>query len=485
VGLFGVRLGATLAMSAAARRADVECLIAWGPVVSGRAHERELRAFRITRGRRASTPPPFDGGEEVRGYSFSRETLADIAAMDLLAGDGCPARRVLLLSRGDRATGEEAQLARHLTEQGAEVRLAPPTGYARMMRDDPYESVVPFHALDSVVDWVGEGRFPEIRASAPTTGIPNDIVLVSADGKRAQRETPIVFGDGGRLFGILSDPDGAARADRPVLCLLNAGATPHVGPHRMYVELARHLAQCGYRTFRFDVAGLGESRAPTGSSENRLYARESVADVKSAMTMLARERGADRFVVVGLCAGAYLAYRAAVEDPRVTGQILISPFAFERNEGDSVAPAALRQVVSNRSYARALLDYRIWLRALRGEVDATRAAKILRQRVQAHARTKLSALAARVRGEAERGTDVERTFQAMCDRGAASLLVLGFDDGGLDMIARYLGHDARRMRGRKNFSLEIVEGADHTFGAAASKQKLFELITRYLVAHFA
>ena len=72
----------------------------------------------------------------------------------------------------------------------------------------------------------------------------------------------------------------------------------------------------------------------------------------------------------------------------------------------------------------------------------------------------------------------------MCDRGVQSLLVSSFNDGGLDMITRYLGNDARKMRGRKEFALEIPSGADHTFSSLASHKILSGIITRYLNRHF-
>ena len=72
----------------------------------------------------------------------------------------------------------------------------------------------------------------------------------------------------------------------------------------------------------------------------------------------------------------------------------------------------------------------------------------------------------------------------MSERGVESLMVLSFEDSGVDMVAEYLGTDARRMRGRKNFSLQIVEGADHTFTTLASQNKLRELLTDYVSTRF-
>jgi hypothetical protein len=63
--------------------------------------------------------------------------------------------------------------------------------------------------------------------------------------------------------------------------------------------------------------------------------------------------------------------------------------------------------------------------------------------------------------------------------------VFGANDGGLDVIEKHLGHNARRMRGRRNFELEIVEGADHTFTPLDSQQRLEDIVTGYMTRRMA
>ena len=258
IGLFGARLGATLATLAAARCGGVDCLVPWGPVVSGRKHVRELRAFRMLKSPKVSPTVGEEGSEEVGGYYFGKQTLADLSSIDLLSGTGSVAKRALVLGR-DRPGGEEADLASHLKAQGTDVRLVAQTGYARMMRDDPYESELPLETLDSVVDWLDEGRYPETRAPAPRARDAQSFAVSVRGNPAPIRETPLTFGGQQRLFGVLSEPDRPVPPDRPAVCLLNVGANPHVGPQRMNVDLARELASAGYLAFRFDAAGLGES----------------------------------------------------------------------------------------------------------------------------------------------------------------------------------------------------------------------------------
>jgi hypothetical protein len=202
------------------------------------------------------------------------------------------------------------------------------------------------------------------------------------------------------------------------------------------------------------------------------------------MSLLEEIRGANRFVLIGLCSGAYLAFHTAVDDARVVGQALLSPFAFEWKDGDPVTPTTRKPFRSTRFYTRALLDHRVWLRALRGDVELRAIAGALLERLQTQIDVGLPSLSARLRGKRGPQNEVERAFGAMCDRGVESLMVLAFDDGGVDMVAEYLGTDARKMRERKNFSFEIVDGADHTFMSIASQKILRELLTRYMTTRF-
>jgi len=191
-----------------------------------------------------------------------------------------------------------------------------------------------------------------------------------------------------------------------------------------------------------------------------------------------------RFVVAGLCSGAFLAYHTAVADTRVVGQVLLNMFAFEWKEGDPIAPAERNTYLSSRFYARSLFDRNAWRRALRGEVDVAGIAAVvagrLRDRVLADARE----LGSSVLGPRAH-TPVERAFNAMCDRGVRSLMVFSDEDGGLDMITRYLGTDARRMTRRDGFSIEVAKRVDHTFTSVASQQRLREIVARYVTDHFA
>ncbi len=139
------------------------------------------------------------------------------------------------------------------------------------------------------------------------------------------------FGDNRRLLGILTPAQigEASKTRARAVLILNAGLVHRVGPHRLHVKLARHLAAAGYDVLRFDLSGLGDSRpAPAGLG----YAAQAVSDVRAALDLMNREAGHLHAAAIGICAGADNAYRAALADTRLDALAMIDPFAYPNRD---------------------------------------------------------------------------------------------------------------------------------------------------------
>lgn len=133
-------------------------------------------------------------------------------------------------------------------------------------------------------------------------------------------ERPLSFGPRNGLFGIHTPP-AVHREGAPTAILLNAGLLHRVGPNRLYVDMARRLAGLGFPAFRFDTSGVGDSELlDTGM----LDIERSQHDVLAAMDAL----GDERFVLIGLCTGAFNAFRVALRDDRVAGCVLLDGYAY-------------------------------------------------------------------------------------------------------------------------------------------------------------
>ncbi|MDQ6674584.1 MAG: alpha/beta fold hydrolase [Chloroflexota bacterium] len=109
------------------------------------------------------------------------------------------------------------------------------------------------------------------------------------------------------------------------MLLFNVGLNHHVGPHRMNVDLARHLAQRGFVSLRFDLSGLGDSEP---RKDGRSDDERGILDVQEAMDYLLQHKSIQNVVVVGLCSGVDPAHAVAVSDARVKGAIFIDGYAY-------------------------------------------------------------------------------------------------------------------------------------------------------------
>jgi pimeloyl-ACP methyl ester carboxylesterase len=473
VDLFGVRLGATLAALAAGERRDIRGIVLWAPAVSGRAYVREHRALQmLKRGTGLSAQVGQDIGDLLE------PALREMSAMSLLALRDRFVERALILPRDDLPTVEK-QLALHLEGCGVETELRAEPGYARMM-DHPETAVVPSPTLDAIVAWLR--RPAGVTPRRVVDGNPPAVLATwSHDPRHAVREEALSFGAGRRLFGILTEGE-ELRGARTAVVFLNAGANHRVGPNRLYVSLARDLAARGYPAFRFDAGGLGDGAPSPGMAENRIYSKDSVADVKAAMTFLTSIRDVQRFVLVGICSGGFLAFHTSAVDDRVAAQIVINPQTFEWKQGDPIELSIKKSYKSTRYYLRALWRPSVWTLALRGALDVRGVMGAVRRRSASRAAVRLRGLMARWRGLPEPRNEVERTLRDVSARGARSLLVFSSNDGGLDMIEQHLGGGASSMDGDANFRLEIVDGADHTFTQKDAQDRLRTLITRFVEA---
>jgi len=131
------------------------------------------------------------------------------------------------------------------------------------------------------------------------------------------------FGQRRELSGIVSMPLGEARVG---LVLVNAGFVAKAGPFRLYVEIARHVAESGIVTLRFDLGGLGHSVRHAG---NRPLGERTRSEISAAVDELCRRYPRLEHVIVGgLCSGAEDAFRYAERDARITGVVMIDPFAY-------------------------------------------------------------------------------------------------------------------------------------------------------------
>ena len=189
--------------------------------------------------------------------------------------------------------------------EGAELFLDQPTEYA----------TVPENIVDEITAWVGSS---EVLAGAVDAPARRTTATIAWQGETVEEEV-VELGRRG-LVGILTRPPSGL--SRGTVVWLNSGSEHHVGPGLAWVEYARTLALSGCTSLRVDFSGWGES-PDLGHAPGRPYDQHGVAEVGEIVDAL-RDSGHSAIVLAGLCAGAWIALRAAL-DVDVEGVLALNP----------------------------------------------------------------------------------------------------------------------------------------------------------------
>lgn len=479
VSLFGLRLGATLAADVAAARGDVASVVLYAACGAGKAFVRETRAFRMLAVEEEGFAPPVEGGDlDAAGFVLSAET---VASLDKLRWPGKrPAPHVLVVERDDFPS--DTRVLGLLEKSGAEVTVARPVGYAAMMAD-PHKSLVPLAAFEAIESYLVRAH-GEVARAEPTPGEATPAgstaapALEAVHGHPEIREQP--FRPDERLFGVLTEPRSPGPRARTCVILLNPGSVHHVGSNRMHVAWARRWAAKGLRVVRFDFGGIGDSLAAPGRPDNETYSPRAVPDVQLLMRELARTHGIERFVLCGVCSGAYVSFRTALEPGPVAGVIPINPQIFHYREGMSLEITPGKVLSEARRYRASFGQLDKWKKLLRGEVHLRALGLTAVRRVELSVRARVDALRARLPGAPPGPHQIPRELRRLVDRGLDVFFVYSVDDPGVEYLDLHAGRAVAKLRGRPNFGIGMIPDADHTFVPLPAQRRLADLLTEHL-----
>lgn len=476
----GIGIGGLLAYRAAVERAQIDDLVLWAVPARGRTLVRHLRvmsqmeASTETATDRESSPPPPDSALASAGFVMSTETVASLEAIDLtkLELPDAENRRVLLLERD--GLDVDARLYTALERTGAEVTVAPGPGYGEMVAP-PQQSDVPLKVFATVEAWLdrrlnGPGATPARSGYAATpvagepVGVTNSLEL-TFDGVHI-RETPLrVASADGELFGVLTEPD---RAGPLCAVLLNAGAVRHIGPGRMWVELARRWAARGVPTLRLDLTGIGDADGDLEPlrEDAGFYTPQFVNQARTALDALVTRGLPPRFVLAGLCSGAYWSLHAALEDERVASAYMVNPRAlfWDSHLGD----------VRDARNIRKVIHLRTWKKLLHGTITMERA-----QEVASGVAVALRTLPARTRASRQAAHDADDLGDALARLEASRTELFGVftaEEPLLEELERNGG--LARMQGRPNVRIDLIPGplTSHTLEPLPLQQAVHDAL---------
>jgi len=458
----GIGLGGMLACRAIAAGSAIDDAVLWAVPAHGRLLVREMRTFA------RMVPPDVDDAEDTdeepevllddgslnaAGFLLSADTIAALEALDLCALPIADAahRRILMLGRD--TLSPDPKLRAHLETSGVAVSVIDGLGYAGMV-SHPQLSTVPRETFERTIAWLDDqppssaGRRSDAGSATRVTPSRQSIELL-CDGTVVLERPFALDYEGSTLNGILAEPSSPPGRGMPCAVLLNAGAVRRIGPHRMWVEIARRWAALGVPTLRLDVARLGDSDdIPSSDTLDDYILSEAVrSQVLAALDALEALGHTDGFVLAGLCSGAHWSLHAALADPRVRGLCLVN----------------IRQW--------------IWSNELGAMRDARRARRLLRKRelgqivhVALTSRSRIPRLVqAKLRAvlhgslgggaAAELGRQVAGSLDLLRDRNVPMLLLLSYGEPVFEDFVEFGLID--RLAEWPNLRLERIDFYDH------------------------
>lgn len=284
---------------------------------------------------------------------------------------------------------------------------------------------------------------------------------------RPMIERAITFGPDGALVGILAEPD-ASRAvpGAPAVLMWNVGINHHVGPYRFNVELSRALAERGFASLRFDVSGMGDSDV---RKEGRAEKERMMADVRDAIALVEKRRGAKNVVLVGFCSSVDAAHAVAVKDERVAGMCYVEGYTY-KTRGFWL------------HYPKRFLDVHRWQRFLASRfprVVAGPTGDVLLDPRREERAAQGSVFVRDYPTREEFGTDVER----MAKRGSRLLFLYVGGDTTFNHANQF-----HEMIGPRDLAgcveVQYYDKADHTFYRVSDRNVAIERIVRWAEERF-
>jgi exosortase A-associated hydrolase 1 len=272
---------------------------------------------------------------------------------------------------------------------------------------------------------------------------------------------------GETLHGVLEMP---ANPERFAVLIPVGGPQYRAGSHRQFVLLARALRDAGFASLRFDYRGMGDS-----SGDMRDF--EAVAeDLAAAASALQREVPGVRGVVAwGLCDAAAAAVLHLARDPRITGMVLVNPWA--RSE------QGLARAIVGSYYRERLLDARAWLALFSRPKAAFVAIGSAVSNVWQSVRPGKSPRAADPQGDAPDARPLPDRLLAGFEafRGPVLIVISGSDITGNEFAAVVRGSRRWRRRiARRDVTWRELPGANHTFSTHAWRTQVFDWTVAWL-----
>jgi len=472
LGVVGMRLGATIASLALGEvqsaskgpGGPADALVLWDPCVSGRSFLREQQLLARAGGSASSSPATLDHETtETPGFAYDKQTAREISSASITSTSGALSRRSLVLTRADRAPN--VQLAARLSST-SEVQWLPAEGQESLLDVRAESRGIPEKTVTVVSNWLASSLSGPncLRRCLRAPGACHSYAAVARDSQgQAIVERSISFGSA-NLFGITCEaPVPIANAPRPVF--LNVGTLHHIGPGRMWVDLARAWAEEGFTSIRIDMSGTGDSPARSGQERDRSFPSGALQDLADAARSVAPDDPSN-VVFIGLSSGGYHAICGGIAEHARAVLLLNPALTLEVSllVGNEHRHTGTRDMVPERLLFRLPVI-----------------PPLLRRRKSAHrVPALLKWLAYRV---VLRKPPVS-AIDALAKTGVKVLMIMN-DQEFKDLVGMCEHRAAKRLLRRGDVNIKILDDFDHVLQRQSDRTVAAEIMTAQLLEWFA
>jgi pimeloyl-ACP methyl ester carboxylesterase len=225
-------------------------------------------------------------------------------------------------------------------------------------------------------------------------------------------------------FGIISTPTVSPMSKTGVILLSGTfGGTTTLGRNRMWLKMARSLADRGFPVLRFDYAGIGDS---IGDAVCYALENPAIPELRAGFDLLA-SRGVEQFVVVGTCYGSRTALAGSVGESRVRGIHLLVPPVRTGTKGVGGAEH-LSEYVGTASLAKRALSFRVIRKLFRSKKARLAAGNVLSMKLKSVLGRKNGDLAEAAKPSREAAEGFHRPLRRLLDDGVRVMMLFGTND---------------------------------------------------------
>ncbi len=469
-GLFGFRMGATLA-ALATKSAPVDFLILWAALYSGKKYIREIKLLQKTSAIQTSSDDELL--LEAGGMGYWAQTVNDLSNIDLTKTVP-QAKRILIIPRDEQTTDTKLLQAWQQCNLNVEQKNHP--GSAQMLVD-AHQTIVPHQSIQNIVHWV-EDDIDKKSENSPfqldkqPCEIHTDIEHVNGCNNARQkqsrvRETLFNYGAKNEYFAILTETKKSKESTLPTIILANSGANHRVGPSRLYVLIARELSLIGFRCLRIDVPGIGDSILSNHELENIEYISSSSKKILDVIKALENNSDTDKFILMGLCSGAYFSFHAALDltEKNIIESVLINPLTFYWDEGMSEENSPTRHFSTWNWYKKAFASPDSWAKLLKGKIDYKSLFSAVKNRMQTRLMARLGQITpgATVKNTNKHRHQLGQDLAKIASNNIHLQFILSRSDPGYDILMTNAGKTINKLQKANKLHIKFIENADHTF----------------------